>query len=116
MNKHPMTKQMEQMQDQLALLAEGLTQIEEELNEQILTNHQLRDENAYLREKLQNYTDKELAKEQVEQTEQRSKAMQNLANIYEDGFHICNISYGQRRPHGEQCMFCLDILAGKRDK
>ncbi len=32
----------------------------------------------------------------------------NLENIYDQGFHICNLYYGKRREN-ESCMFCTEI-------
>ncbi|MCT7764521.1 MAG: initiation control protein YabA [Lactobacillus iners] len=36
--------------------------------------------------------------------------MKSLRNIYDSGYHICNMYYGSHRDQGEDCMFCLDIL------
>ncbi|EFO70624.1 hypothetical protein HMPREF9211_1546 [Lactobacillus iners LactinV 01V1-a] len=33
-----------------------------------------------------------------------------MRNIYDSGYHICNMYYGSHRDQGEDCMFCLDIL------
>ena len=35
---------------------------------------------------------------------------ENLQRIYNDGFHICTYSYGQRRENDEECMFCDELL------
>ena len=37
----------------------------------------------------------------------------NLENIYNQGFHICNLYYGKRRENDENCMFCTEILFGE---
>ncbi|HGD5658441.1 TPA: DNA replication initiation control protein YabA [Streptococcus agalactiae] len=33
-----------------------------------------------------------------------------LEGIYNDGFHICNTFYGQRRENDEECAFCIELL------
>ncbi|MDV6872861.1 DUF972 family protein, partial [Pseudomonas aeruginosa] len=37
----------------------------------------------------------------------------HLEGIYDEGFHICNFFYGQRRENDEECMFCRELLDRK---
>ncbi|WP_195851311.1 DNA replication initiation control protein YabA [Aerococcus tenax] len=108
------------LSEQLGQMQTELETIIDEWGKELIKNQDLQMENHYLRERVNQL----LANDQPEEKEvapeekdgQRSPALQNLLNIYEDGFHICNISYGQRRENAEQCMFCLDILYGVEGK
>ncbi len=88
-------------QNLLLTLAE-VEGIKKHLQSVIDENTNLRLENSKLRERLE-LTDKENAKS-------TNFGKENLENIYEDGFHICTFSYGQRRDDDQPCMFCLELL------
>lgn len=42
------------------------------------------------------------------QKEDKSQSVGNLIKLYEQGFHICNSSFGQIRD--EDCIFCLNVI------
>ncbi|MGT2742215.1 initiation control protein YabA [Streptococcus plurextorum] len=44
------------------------------------------------------------------------RGQQYLESIYEEGFHVCNDSYGQRLDDKyPSCMSCVEFLYGERD-
>ena len=121
MDEHHVAEEITALKSDLQGMIEKIDAINEEWDKLLISSHNLKMENFYLRERVQELTElndslsqntaktDEPADEDTPQV--MSKARQNLMNIYEDGFHI---SYGQRRGNDEQCMFCLDILYGER--
>ncbi|MCZ0717904.1 DNA replication initiation control protein YabA [Aerococcus kribbianus] len=123
MDKREMTDKLLAMQEQLAQMSQEVESLSREWDELLVNSHNLEMENHYLRERINAYSSayqdgQDSANHNATQASHDlglSKARQNLMHIYEDGFHICNISYGQRRENDEQCMFCLDILYGNKE-
>ncbi len=124
MDEHKVAEEISSLKHDLQSMIGKLDAVNEEWDKLLISSHNLKMENFYLRERVQEltelndhlnqYQEENLENESKDGPQVMSKARQNLMNIYEDGFHICNISYGQRRGNDEQCMFCLDILYGER--
>lgn len=76
--------------------------IKKQVQDIIDENTLLRLENTKLRERLE--------QEYKEESKSSSYGMESLEKIYEDGFHVCTFSYGQRREQDEPCMFCLELF------
>ena len=87
-----------------------ISTLKEEIAKLLEENQILQMENAHLRERLS----KESQPLTEEETSGLTKSRLNLENIYEDGFHVCNIFYGQRRVEDEPCAFCLEVIYGER--
>ncbi|MBM7643511.1 DNA replication initiation control protein YabA [Streptococcus loxodontisalivarius] len=66
-------------------------------------NTALRLENDKLRKRMTQLEERE----EVKPTKHSTKYIES---IYQDGFHICNDYYGQRRENDEECMFCMEVL------
>ena len=84
--------QLSQLQQNLQAMTKTVAGLENDMLEVLKENTELKVENQLLRE----------SKSQA--------GLKSLRNIYDSGYHICNMYYGSHRESGEDCMFCLDIL------
>ncbi|MBF0778037.1 MULTISPECIES: DNA replication initiation control protein YabA [Streptococcus] len=102
MDKKEIFDALDGFSQQLLVTLAEVEAIKKHLRGVIEENTDLRLENSKLRERLE--------KDDREQNRTANFGKENLENIYEDGFHICTFSYGQRRDNDEPCMFCLELL------
>ena len=86
----------------------GLSEIEtmkKQIQKLLEENTVLRIENGKLRERLS------VIEAETETAVKNSKqGRELLEGICNDGFHICNTFYGQRRENDEECAFCIELL------
>lgn len=97
--------QLSQLQQSLKAMTKTVSGLENDMLDVLKENTELKVENQLLREKvskLDKKNDSPVAKSQA--------GLKSLRNIYNSGYHICNMYYGSHRDEGEDCMFCLDIL------
>jgi len=109
MTNRQLYDRVEQLKRQVHQQLQLLEEISQELQVVIEENHNLTMENRHLKDRLDELEPNTHTKK-VAKKKKRSQSIINLENIYDQGFHICNLYYGKRRENDESCMFCTEIL------
>lgn len=105
MDKREVFEQVSSMEAQIGQLYEQLGDLKDRLGDMIEENHRLAMENKHLR----SYLDEEASPKEDGSAELPGEGFDNLARIYEEGFHICHMQFGSPREDGD-CLFCLDLF------
>lgn len=110
MNKSKIFTQMTQLEERIGELYEELGGLKQEIADMIEENHQLSTENRILRERLAKEAGDGRAKARESDVKRPiGEGHDNLARLYHEGFHICNLHYGSIRTDGD-CLFCMSFL------
>ena len=110
MNKREIFDQVSDMEKQIGELYEQLGDLKNQIADLLETNHRLSMENHHLRHRLDQSVEEKIEKDKKAELHLPGEGYDNLARLYDEGFHICNLEFGSPR-RNEDCMFCLDFLS-----
>ncbi|KGR72370.1 DNA replication initiation control protein YabA [Streptococcus phocae subsp. phocae] len=107
MNKKELFDAFDGFSQNLMVTLADIEAMKKQVQSLVEENTVIRLENTKLRDRLHQLEHETLTKSPSKQ------GKDHLEGIYDEGFHICNFFYGQRRENDEECMFCRELLDRK---
>lgn len=122
MDKKALFEHVSHLENQIGELYKDLGALKQHIAQLLEENHELIVENGHLRKRLEAEVQilpqdtpapsrplKRKSKETKAGALKVGEGYDNLARLYQEGFHICNLHYGSIRKEGD-CLFCLSFL------
>lgn len=112
MEKKEIFSQVTDIEEKIGHLYQELGYLKQKIITLLEENHHLHIENEQLRQRLER-DDTTLLLDNNKDDQQSNKVVgegyDNLARLYHESFHVCNLHYGSLRTEGD-CLFCLSFL------
>ncbi|MFD2370137.1 DNA replication initiation control protein YabA [Brevibacillus sp. GCM10020057] len=123
MDKREIFVKMASIEERIGDLYKEIGELKDVIVVLMEENAQLLVENQHLRNRLDRKKTTAAAKQKGTRPVAQEKAKKtvvgegydNLARLYAEGFHICNVHFGSLRKEGD-CLFCLSFLSGGPQK
>lgn len=107
MEKNQLIDQIHQLEEQMGKMYTDLGVLKQHLIRLLEENKKLGLENDQMRKI---YAEMQHQPTKVGEVPPVGEGYDNLARIYNEGFHICNVYFGHLRTEGD-CLFCLSFLS-----